>query len=293
LEATINCIINQTYKNIQYIVINDGSTDATAEILKKYSNKFLCINQSNVGQVTTLANGWALSDGEYIGYLSSDDILFPDAIATMVSLLNRHDDVVCVYPDADLIDKNNAVIKKNVCRPFDLSDYIVRQQCYIGPGALFRKRKYEEIGGWNPNFKLAPDAEFWIRLYQVGKILFHAETLAAYRFHSNQGTYKYISEEISGEYITILDQFFCQDSQRIPSSLISRKSEAYANAYILMACNHFRGFNIRKGVMSYKKACCFYPSLNNPKTLFRLFRNVVSKPIRNIKTAISSCIRFE
>ncbi len=291
LESTIKSVINQNYKNIQYIVINDGSTDATEKILEKYSTKFQCINQSNIGQVKTLAKGWALSEGEYIGYLSSDDILLPDAIGKMVSLLNANDDVVCVYPDADLIDKNNTLIKKNVCRSFDLSDYIVHQQCYIGPGALFRRRKYEEIGGWNQNFRLAPDAEFWIRLCRTGKILFHAETLAAYRFHSNQGIYKYISEEYSGEYIRILDEYFSQAPEKIPSSLVSRKNESYANAYVLIACNYFRGFQILKGVMFYRKACYLYPSLNNPKTLIRLLRNIVSKPIRNIITTMHSCVK--
>ena len=81
LEQTINSILSQDYPFIEYIVINDGSTDETAYILEKYKNRLKFVNQKNLGQVSALNYGWSLCNGDILGYISSDDLLDNNAIS--------------------------------------------------------------------------------------------------------------------------------------------------------------------------------------------------------------------
>ena len=84
LAETIESVLAQDYPNIEYIVLDDGSTDSTPEVLNRYSGRVRWERHDNMGQARTLNKGWAMSRGEFIGYLSSDDLLLPDAISKLV-----------------------------------------------------------------------------------------------------------------------------------------------------------------------------------------------------------------
>ncbi|MEO6626809.1 MAG: glycosyltransferase, partial [Burkholderiaceae bacterium] len=122
LAETIDSVLLQDYPNIEYIVLDDGSTDATPQVLKHYGSKVRWERHENMGQARTLNKGWALSEGEIIGYLSSDDILYPGAIRTLVEKLESDVSIVCIFPDSDLVDHRSRVVKQKVCRPFNLGE---------------------------------------------------------------------------------------------------------------------------------------------------------------------------
>lgn len=286
LVETIESVLAQDYKNIEYIVLDDGSTDATREILARYNGKIRWQRHDNLGQARTLNKGWAMSKGEIIGYLSSDDIIYPGAIRKLVEILKKDKSIVCVFPDSDLIDNKSRIVKKNVCRPFNLAELVIRQECYIGPGALFRRAAFNSIGGWKPELKLAPDREFWIRLANYGRFEFCREVLAGYRMHQRSISYKDVSEEAGREYLRVLDDYYSSVS---PSSDISsRKSEAYGYVHLILSRNSFRSGQFRRGWQLYKEACSLHPPLSDMKIKATLIRNVVSKPIRIALSAARS-----
>lgn len=103
LAETIESVLSQTYPNIEYIVLDDGSTDNTQEILKKFGGRIRHERHANIGQARTLNKGWSLCKGKYIGYLSSDDLLYPNAVTELVALLEKDHSVVCAFPDSNLI----------------------------------------------------------------------------------------------------------------------------------------------------------------------------------------------
>jgi glycosyltransferase involved in cell wall biosynthesis len=278
LRETIESVLKQRFQNIEYIVIDDGSTDETPAILREYSQQLTGISRANKGQARTLNEGWALAKGKYIGYLSSDDILYPNAIESLLKRIERDPDIVCVYPDCELIDESSRVIKKNTCKHFDLEDLLIRQECYIGPGAVFRRDAFEAVGGWKPELRLAPDREFWIRLASQGRIVFHEEILAGYRLHTGSISYKDVSEAVGREYILVLDQFFSQPD--IPAGLAALKDEAYGRATLILARNCFRAAEFRRGLQLYREACALHQPLASATVKAQLIRNVVSKPVR-------------
>lgn len=289
LAETIESVLAQDYPNIEYIVLDDGSTDSTSEVLRRYGDRVRWERHDNLGQARTLNKGWSMSKGAIIGYLSSDDILYPGAISKLVEILNGDDSIVCTFPDADLIDRHSRVVKKNVCRPFDLGELIVRQECYIGPGALFKRAAFDSVGGWKPELKLAPDREFWIRLAAHGRFELCHDVLAGYRIHPHSISYKDVSEDVGREYLWVLDQYF--GAAWVPSEIAVRKSEAYGYAQLVLARNCFRAGRLKRGWELYKEACRLHPPLGDANVKVRIFRNVVSKPVRIVLSAFRSLVK--
>ena len=90
LKSAIESVLNQTYQNIELIVIDDGSSDNTIEVLKNTKGNFKWFSQQNLGQSLTLTKGWKLARGEILGYLSADDILLSNAVEISISALNNN-----------------------------------------------------------------------------------------------------------------------------------------------------------------------------------------------------------
>jgi glycosyltransferase involved in cell wall biosynthesis len=278
LAETIECVLAQDYPEIEYIVLDDGSTDATPEVLARYADRVRVIRQSNMGQARTLNKGWEMARGKYIGYLSSDDLLEPCAVRRMIEPMERDDGIVCAFPDSALIDDSSKVVKQSICRPFDLESLIVRQECYIGPGAFFRRDAFLAAGGWRPELKLAPDRELWMRLARRGRLEFVRERLAGYRIHPQSISYKTVSEEASREYFLVLDEYFARPD--VPAGIAARRDEAYGHATLIVARNALRAGRWRRGLELYGQACRLHPPLSGLPVKLRLLRNVVSKPAR-------------
>lgn len=288
LAETIESVLSQDYPNLEYIVIDDGSTDDTQEVLKRFEGQIFVDRHENIGQVRTLNKGWERANGTYLGYLSSDDILYPNALTQLVNAIQSDPERACVFPNADLIDSSSRTIKRGVCREFDLAELVVRQECYIGPGAIFRKSDFVRVGGWKPELRLAPDREFWMRLAQVGSFAMVDKSLAGYRTHPGSYSYWEVSDEISREYVSVLDEYF--EDEEVPAEIRNRKNEAYGYANLLRARNRFRVGDFRRGRDLYLDACQFHQPLGNVGVKGQLLRNVVSKPIRNFTTKIRNLV---
>lgn len=278
LAETMDCVLSQDYPALEYVVIDDGSTDDTQNVLARYEGRITSLRQGNIGQARTLNKAWGLARGKYLGYLSSDDLLHASAIRRMVEVLESDEHIVCAYPNADLIDSNSRVIKRSVCRPFVLEDLVVGQECHIGPGALFRRTAFEAVGGWRTDLKLAPDREFWMRLAQRGRIAFVDASLAGYRLHGRSLSFREVSEKASGEYLRVLDDYF--RGGYLPESIVGRRAEAYARATLLIARNVLRSGRISRGISLYRQACELHPPLRSSSVRLTLLRNILSKPAR-------------
>ena len=280
LAETIESVLMQDYPNIEYIVLDDGSKDHTRNVLEKYNGRFRWESHENMGQAKTLNKGWKMAKGEVIGYLSSDDILYPGAISKLINILLSDVDISVVYPNCHLINPRSEVIKKNVSRKFDYENLIIKQECYIGPGALFWKRVYEKVGGWMPDLKLAPDREFWMRVGVYGRFVMIEEPLAGYRMHPNSISYYEKRPEIALEYIKVLDDYFSREN--ISKDIVLRKNEAYSNALLIIARSHFRSGNFKGGFKKYKEAIAIYPRNNSIENILTLLRTSISKPVRRL-----------
>lgn len=289
LTETIESVLAQTHPAIDYLVIDDGSTDSTAEVLAHYASRVRSERQDNIGQAATLNRGWNKANGKYLSYLSSDDLLYPDAIAHAVEILDCDPSIVCVFPNADYIDPKGRNLRRQICRPFDHEAMLVRQVCWIGPGAVFRADQYHAIGGWRPDLHISPDLEFWLRLGLRGKFHFIPETLAAFRLHRRSTTFSRASESQAREYLSVLDLFFARDD--VPPTMAALHNLAYGNANYLIALLMLRDGRVSLGVRYWREARRLAPLTGNLGYTARLLRAIAVRLLRRTQLAFAARTR--
>jgi len=238
LREAIDSVLNQSYPNIELIVLDDGSTDDTSKILNSYPEKdFYRESHPNMGQAATLNKGWAMARGEILGYLSADDALFPGAVATALFCFRDQPEIVMTYSDYEYMDENSSPIKTISLPDFSYSEMIYKNVCVPGPGAFWRRSAYERVGGgWNTKLRQTPDYEFWLRLGLQGKFYHINEVLARFRVHKGSQTCSASDVAKSEEMVQVMEGYFKQPD--IPYPLLSGRTGSLANAHIFSATLH-------------------------------------------------------
>lgn len=263
LREAIDSVLNQSYPNIELIVLDDGSTDATAELLNSYPEAlFYRERHANMGQSATLNKGWAMSKGEIIGYLSADDALLPNAVAAAVNALKLHPEVMMVYGDYELIDQHSDVIRDVQAPDFSIRELVENVVVQPGPGVFFRRGCFEKLGGWNPALRQTPDYEYWLRIALMGPLLRVPELLARFRVHNESQSYHSTSVEKSDEVVSVLQAYF--ERSDLPAEISCLKPKSLAMANITAA-----RFHLRAGRMEYFRKRIYSALHHDPLVLFR------------------------
>lgn len=236
LAESLESLLAQDYTNLQIIVVNDGSTDRTAQILEDYAERARLLQQDNQGQSASLNRGWHEADGEILGYLSADDRLEPDAVSKLVAALLQDPERMLVYPDYWLIDRQGRRLKQVIAPAFDHFEVVINGSCPVGPGALLRRQVLEQVGGWDSRLRLIPDWDFLLRVGLCGKVHHHPETLAAFRVHEQSQTFRAPDERRAGEYSIAVQGFFSRSD--VPVDLARQQFRSQANTQVLTARLH-------------------------------------------------------
>jgi glycosyltransferase involved in cell wall biosynthesis len=273
LKEAIDSILAQDYLRVELIVIDDGSTDSSREILAAYGHRFHWEFQENQGQVATLNRGWTMSKGDIIGYLSADDLLLPGSVSAAVDCLRQHPEAVLSYSDFNLIDPDSAVVRRVVAPECTYRDMVVKMLCPPGPGAFFRRTAFEKAGLWHTGYKQMLDFEYWLRLGLHGRFIHIPQILAAYRVHQGSQSFAATSVIRPEEPITIITDYF--KNPLVPSDIRTSQREAVGTAYLYSAHVHFRIGNYRNGLAAASKAFALYPKLFVSSRPLRMVLNVL------------------
>lgn len=275
LKSAIESVLNQTYQNIELIVIDDGSSDNTIEVLKNTKGNFKWFSQQNLGQSLTLTKGWKLARGEILGYLSADDILLSNAVEISISALNNNPSSVSSYCDFELIDMNDRKIRSIILPEFNYEAMLCEVSCPIGPGAFFRKEAYLRAGSWNNSYHQMPDYDFWLRIGLCGNIIHIPKILAGYRVHEGSQSFSPASAERADEPAIIITNFLKNPLAANLKKAIHNKS--LANANLVSAQLHLRSGRFMTAYSFIKQAFYFSKvtviSLRTIRLLFNAFFN--------------------
>jgi glycosyltransferase involved in cell wall biosynthesis len=238
LQAAIDSVLAQTYPRVELLVLDDGSTDQTREILANYGSGFFWESHANRGQAATLNKGWEMAHGEILSYLSADDLLKPEAVHTAVALLVRYPEVVMAYGDYELIDIAGRVLRTINAPEFDYRAMIGEVLVQPGPGVFFRRDAYLTTGGWDSSLQQIPDYDFWLRLGAVGPFQRVPRVLAQYRIHGKSQSFVQPSPERAEECVRVMEKFFVLE--RLPSLALPLKAQAFGAAHLFSARLHLR-----------------------------------------------------
>jgi hypothetical protein len=187
LQLAMDSVLAQEYPNLELLVMDDGSTDETPELLREYERRhsrkrFRCFSHENMGQARTLNRGYELARGKLLGYLSDDDLLERGAIPRLVHEFADRD-VVAAFPGYRVIDGDGVV--QDTIRPFEYSPVEAYRliETVIGPGCLFRRSALQSAGGWDPTLHFMADFIFWMSVGRAGEVVRVTEPLASWRRH--------------------------------------------------------------------------------------------------------------
>lgn len=191
LSQAIESILNQTYKNFEFIIIDDCSTDKSWEIIQKYAKKDKRINsfknKNNLGQSKTVLKGINIAKGEYFLKFDNDDISAEDRIEKEVNFMEENRDYVVVGSNLKIINEENQVIG---IREYPKKDEEIRKIIYYKspfayPAICIRKKAIDKVN-YPTIFKYTDDYLLWWRLLKIGKGYNLDDFLVSYRIHSTQ-----------------------------------------------------------------------------------------------------------
>lgn len=172
IEATILSVLNQTYQNIEYILIDGGSTDDTMDVVNRYRDQInIVIHEKDSGQSNAINKGFRAATGDLVGWINSDDILYPDCVERIVNLYKQHPDGAVYYGEVlHQIDELGAIIvTRHVPIPnrqfLLLQNYELAQQ-----GSFYPTRLVQEVGYLNETIHYCMDLDLWLKLLNHGPI---------------------------------------------------------------------------------------------------------------------------
>ena len=187
LELAMRSVLEQGYPNLEYLVVDGGSTDGSIALIDRYADSLAYrVSEKDHGQSEALNKGLRKSTGEIIGWLCSDDLLFPGSLETVASYFAANPSVEAVYGNAILINARGKVLRAK--REMGFSPFsILHDHNYIPqPSMFWRRSLMEKVGFLDESLHLSMDADYWLRFAMNGRVSHIPDFLSCMRTHDSQ-----------------------------------------------------------------------------------------------------------
>jgi len=239
LCEAIDSILNQTFKNFEFLIINDGSTDGTAEILQSYHDPRIKIinNEKNMGLAKSLNKGLKIAKGKYIARMDADDISLQERLEKQLAIIEKNKNVGMVASWIHIIDENNNYVRdwhadREDNSPEEIYYTLFFKNCIAHSSVLFNKELILKIGGYDESFKKSQDYELWIRLSKITKIIKIKDVLVIRKEHSVNISFDVKNQhKINEEYLFLRNINEISPNNKFnPNKLLSIKYNGKANS---------------------------------------------------------------
>jgi glycosyltransferase involved in cell wall biosynthesis len=189
IGQTIDSVLGQDYENIEHIVVDDGSTDNSVEIISRYADKYpgklKFVRQKNSGQTSAINTGLVQAQGEFVGWINSDDLYCAGTIKQIVDEFIKNEDIDIIYGDLSVIDQNGNKIKVIKQLPIDktVGSLFGFGKLVASNTIFWRSSLMAKIGFLNEEFTCNMDGEYFSRLFFAGKAKHIKLCIASFRVH--------------------------------------------------------------------------------------------------------------
>ena len=188
IEKTILSVINQDYPDIEYIIIDGGSTDGSQEIIKKYEDKIAYwVSEKDNGQSDAINKGFRRCTGEYVAWINSDDLYVEGAVSRIVKFFTGHLDADMVHGNIDFIDVHGKLMENVPTGDFTLPELLLTNRI-SQPSVFFKRKIFDDIGYLDEAFHYVMDYDFWIRVAVKHNVRHVGSTIAQFRLHGESKT---------------------------------------------------------------------------------------------------------
>lgn|GEM_PF-1209031 len=244
IEEALNSVFNQTYEHFELIVVDDGSTDDTAEKLKKFQadQRFTLVRQENQGQAAARNRGLEIAAGEYFCFLDSDNFWPNFKLEEQVSIALNSPEFDVIYGDIIVVDGSGTEIsRRNMPRKSGrITEWLLRDNSISMNTVMFKRRCYEEMGGMKVSHRAAEDYELWLR-YSTRFTFKYVERFWVYYrvFHERVSSDAARTLQVNEE---ILETF----RKDFPSSLSAKQFDSGMSFFYLRKARYMASVGERK-----------------------------------------------
>jgi glycosyltransferase involved in cell wall biosynthesis len=231
LADAISSVLNQDYQDIELIVIDDGSTDDTTDMLINIKDSRLkIVHHENQGEQATVNRGLKLITGKYFVILNADDMLRRRNISTLKLFMDVHPDVLCAYPDWDAINEDGSLRVHTRTRDYDFVWMVRHHTCIPSVGSMFRSSVIRSVGFRDTTLRWLGDFDYWLRLGLVGKMARVPYTRADWRKRDGQAS-RQRNNNRAAEHVRVIEKFYSLPG--ITGELLKVKSEAVCWSWLV------------------------------------------------------------
>jgi glycosyltransferase involved in cell wall biosynthesis len=200
LREAVESVLAQTLPNFELLVVDDGSTDSSPEILSSYQARdprIVVHRQSNQGRAAALNRGFAVAQAPLVARLDADDIAFPERLARQARFLEEHETVAVVGGAVTFIDDRGRAFG---AWQYPLTDREIRKAFahttpLVHPAVMLRKEVFDVVGGYRTLFKEAEDIDLWLRIAEQHELANVPEEAICYRIHGGQATRRALEQQ--------------------------------------------------------------------------------------------------
>jgi len=255
VSAAIDSVLSQGYRDYEVVVIDDGSTDKTADVLESYGRKIRCMHQANAGVSNARNRGLSVSTGEFIAYLDADDMWYSQKLESQIAFLDAHPQCGLVHSDVTVVDEQDKVIRARfnveTARPIP-SGYCrqdLLRRCHIQvPSVIERRECIEEVGGFDEQFMATEDYLHWIMVSLKGwEFGYINEPLAKYRWRpgSVSSNKRLFLEEYGKMFGVLLPALYENRPQSSDLAIIRQRFLQVERELAYMDCIEGQGWRVR------------------------------------------------
>ena len=245
IKIAIESIFEQTYRNYEVIVVDDGSTDNTREILKPYEDRIYYLYQANEGSASARNLGIKVAKGELIAFLDADDYWsIPEKLTLQVACFNEEPMLGCVNTGWRIVNGDNEHIK--TVQPWHKAPELnletwLKRKCVRTSAMIFRREWLEKVGGFDEELKQSHDVDLILRLSLAGcKFTWLKEDTVCYRQHEANTTKNSVRQ---AKYVrAVLDKFFA--NQNLPEHIREAESQTRYHTLVWLAWYQYRANNL-------------------------------------------------
>lgn len=256
LDQTLQSVLAQDYRHIEYIVVDGASSDNSPEIIRKHANHLAWwVSEKDRGQADAINKGFLRAQGEILAWLNSDDLYLPGAVSQAVQNLQAHPDLGLVFGDAITIDANGKPLNRLTFGDWGLKE-LVNFRIICQPAVFFRRSILEQAGFLDLSYHFLLDHQLWIRMAALTHVQHVSSLWAAARHHPEA---KNVSQAAAfgEEAMRILDWMRAEPALK---QLVSKNEKhILAGAYRLQARYLLDGGQPAAALRSYMQALKYWP----------------------------------
>lgn len=270
IEETIRSVLLQGYPNLEYMIIDGGSTDDSVEIIKRYERWITYwTSKPDRGQSHAINKGFVRSTGQIIAWLNSDDVYAPKAFEKVAVFLGSHSNVDMVYGICKQIDELGDGIGCCPRESYDIRKLLCFEFVISQPAVFLRKYVAESVGYLDEGLHVAMDTDLWIRIALAGfKIEYFPELLSFVRMYRDTKTHS-LGEESCKERLLVMDRVF--STVELGDKLLNGRSKAYSHIHEELAHIYYEKSMLSKARFQFLKAIYFTPSRLRSRTWLSAF----------------------